>query len=91
MAMHLNKKGSQAEALLEIWDVLLRYRWRFIVPTFLVMVAVLAGSLLLPRKYNAEANYRILIAIYQQTLRDHITATGSAHHRPSHPSTRPQC
>ncbi len=48
-------KPNQSDAVLGIWDVLRRYRWRFIVPAFLVSAGVLAASLVLPRKYNAEA------------------------------------
>lgn len=33
----------------------MRFRWRFILPAFLVTVMVLGASLLLPRKYEAEA------------------------------------
>ncbi|MCE9589134.1 MAG: hypothetical protein K8S99_01265 [Planctomycetes bacterium] len=39
----------------EAFAVLLRYRWRFALPAFLAMAGVLIVSLLLPRKYQAEA------------------------------------
>lgn len=46
---------NQAKALADAWGILMRYRWRFIIPAFLVFTAMIVGSLLLPRKYNAEA------------------------------------
>ncbi len=46
---------NQAKALMDAWDIVTRYRWQFIVPAFLVCAGVLAASLLLPRKYKAEA------------------------------------
>lgn len=48
-------KPDHANAIFEVWEVLLQYRWRFVVPAFLVSAAVLATSLFLPRKYKAEA------------------------------------
>ena len=53
----MSQKTNQNQALLEVWDVLLRFRWRFIVPAFLVMAAVLVASLLVPRKYKAECTF----------------------------------
>lgn len=46
---------NQVQALFEIWEVLLRFRWRFILPMFATMVVILALSLFLPRKYKAKA------------------------------------
>ena len=51
----MSKKTTQTEALFAIWVVLSRFRWRFIVPAFAIAVLVLVGSLMLPRKYRAEA------------------------------------
>ena len=51
----VSKPDNQAKAILEIWNLLLQYRWRFITPAFLVMAAILAISLILPRKYDAQA------------------------------------
>lgn len=46
---------NQAKALLDAWDIVLRYRWQFVIPAFLVCAGVLTASLLLPRKYKAQA------------------------------------
>lgn len=51
----MNRQISQIRSLLDAWDILLRFRWRFVIPAFLVTIAVLAASLMLPRKYEAEA------------------------------------
>jgi uncharacterized protein involved in exopolysaccharide biosynthesis len=51
----MSKRNPQTEALFEIWVILSRFRWRFIAPAFIVAVLVLAASLMLPRKYKAEA------------------------------------
>jgi len=56
----MSHEKNQAKALLEIWTVLVRFRWRFIVPAFAVMALVLGAGMLLPRKYKAEA-------IFEQT------------------------
>jgi len=48
---------NQAKAVLDAWEVFLRYRWRFIVPTVLVMAAVLIVGLMIPRKYKATATF----------------------------------
>jgi protein tyrosine kinase modulator len=53
----MNQTKNQTEALLGIWEVLRRYRWRFIVPAFAVTAGVLGASLLLPRKYKGEATF----------------------------------
>ena len=37
--------------------VLIRYRWRFVLPAFLVTAGVLSIALLLPRRYQAEATF----------------------------------
>lgn len=51
----MSRSTNQAKALVDAWFILLRYKWRFIFPLFLVTASVLALSLLLPRKYQAEA------------------------------------
>ncbi|MEE9211262.1 MAG: hypothetical protein V3U29_01275 [Phycisphaeraceae bacterium] len=51
----MDQQSNQARALLEVWEVLWRFRWRFILAAFIVTSAVLAASMLLPRKYRAEA------------------------------------
>jgi uncharacterized protein involved in exopolysaccharide biosynthesis len=51
----MSKRHNQTEALFEVWRVLLKFRWRFVVPAFVVVALVLAGSMVLPRKYKAEA------------------------------------
>jgi uncharacterized protein involved in exopolysaccharide biosynthesis len=51
----MSRSNNQAKALVDAWFILLRYKWRFIFPLFIVSAAVLALSLLLPRKYQAEA------------------------------------
>lgn len=56
MSSHHHKdKREGAQALMELWDMFLRHRWRFVLPVFLVVTAVLAVSLALPRKYRATA------------------------------------
>lgn len=51
----MSKRHTQTEALFEVWRVLLKFRWRFILPAFLVVALVLACSMTLPRKYKGEA------------------------------------
>ncbi len=53
----MSQKNAQQNAVLELWEMLLRYRWRFILPAFAVTLGVLGMSLLLPRKYNSEAMF----------------------------------
>lgn len=53
----MNAPRDESRALLEVWEILLRYRWRFIVPAFVVTAIVLGASLMLPRKYKAEAQF----------------------------------
>lgn len=53
----MNHKRDQNKALLEVWEILSRYRWRFVAPAFIVAALVLAVSLALPRKYKAEATF----------------------------------
>ncbi|MEQ9453247.1 MAG: hypothetical protein RLN76_01475 [Phycisphaeraceae bacterium] len=51
----MTQSQEQQTALFELWAILRRYRWRFVLPCFAVMVAVLLVSLSLPRKYRSEA------------------------------------
>ncbi|MEX2212975.1 MAG: hypothetical protein WD768_02535 [Phycisphaeraceae bacterium] len=53
----MSKRSKQSEALFEVWHVLVKYRWRFIVPAFLAATLVLAVGMVLPRKYKAEATF----------------------------------
>lgn len=53
----MSHQRDESRALLEAWEILLRYRWRFIVPAFVVTSIVLGASLMLPRKYKAEAQF----------------------------------
>ncbi len=53
----MSQKNVQQNAVLELWEMLLRYRWRFILPAFAVTLGVLGMSLLLPRKYKSEAMF----------------------------------
>jgi len=50
-------KNAQQNAVLELWGMLLRYRWRFVLPAFTVTLCVLTVSLFLPRKYRSEAMF----------------------------------
>lgn len=50
----MSQEKSKDRAVLEIVDILVRYRWRFVVPAFAVAIVVLAGSLMLPKKYRAS-------------------------------------
>ena len=51
----MSRNTNQAKALIDAWFILLRYKWRFVFPLFIVSSTILALSLLLPRKYQAEA------------------------------------
>ncbi|MEM9415255.1 MAG: hypothetical protein AAGA29_07255 [Planctomycetota bacterium] len=54
----MNKtKEQQANAIYELWDIALQHRWRFVLPAFLMTALVLGVCLLLPRKYQASANF----------------------------------
>ncbi len=53
----MSEKNAQQNAVLELWELLLRYRWRFVLPAFAVMLGVLSMSMLLPRKYKSEAMF----------------------------------
>lgn len=51
----MTQSNDKANVLIDLWEILLRHRWRFIIPAFLVSISVLGVSLLLPRKYDATA------------------------------------
>lgn len=51
----MNAPREQQRAILELWEVLLRHRWRFVIPVFIVAVMVLSAGFMLPRKYRATA------------------------------------
>lgn len=53
----MSQKNSQQNAVLELWELLLRYRWRFVLPAFAITLGVLGMSMTLPRKYNSEAMF----------------------------------
>jgi protein tyrosine kinase modulator len=53
----MSQKNTQQNAVLEIWELLLRYRWRFVLPAFTVTLCILTVSLFLPRKYRSEAMF----------------------------------
>lgn len=53
----MTQKRDQAKALFELWAILQRYRWRFVLPMFFVSAVVLGMGLLVPRKYKAEASF----------------------------------
>lgn len=51
----MNRQNDYAKTLIETWEALVRYRWRFVLTAFGVTAGVLIGSFMLPRKYKAEA------------------------------------
>lgn len=51
----MSNRITQSDALFEVWHLLLKFRWRFVMPAFAVAALVLAVSMFLPRKYRAEA------------------------------------
>ena len=53
--MAKSNQKNQTKAVADLVDIVVRYRWRLILPAFAVTALVLAASLLLPRKYKAEA------------------------------------
>ncbi len=53
----MSQKNTQQNTVLELWEMLLRYRWRFILPAFAVTIGVLGMSMFLPRKYKSEAMF----------------------------------
>ena len=53
----MSQENTHSKALLELGDILVRYKWHFVFPAFVVMVLVLGVSMFLPRKYKAEATF----------------------------------
>lgn len=53
----MSQHEHEQKAFMEVWRILLRYRWRFVVPAFAAIALALAGSLALPRKYEANATF----------------------------------
>ncbi len=51
------KSNEHTDTLNDIRRMIARHRWRFFVPCFIVMLAVLVGALFLPRKYEARATF----------------------------------
>jgi len=49
-----HEKSEHDRAALEVIDLLLRHRWRFIAPMFVVAMLVLIASLGLPKKYHTS-------------------------------------
>ncbi len=71
--MTMTQPKDPKTTLADLLDMIVRYRWRLIVPAFLVAALVLAGGLLLPRKYKAEA-------VFERRTRmvlEQITAKGA--------------
>ncbi len=55
MNQNASSNPNQCKALLEVWDVLLTYRWRFMIFSLIAMAVVTFVSLMIPRKYRAHA------------------------------------
>ncbi|QDU72130.1 GumC domain-containing protein [Mucisphaera calidilacus] len=55
----MTQPNEQQTAIFEMWSIVSRYRWRFILPCFGVMVAVMLVCLMLPRKYRSESVFEI--------------------------------
>ncbi len=71
----MTRKKEQPQPLLEIWPILRRFPWHFILPAFLVAVGVLALSLFLPRKYQGVGLFErrtdhVLVTIGSRGLSD---------------------
>ncbi len=66
----MNRRVNQAESLLEVWSLMRQYRWRFLVTAFVVTSTVLAVSLFLPRKYNAQAVFERRTDIVMSEIMD---------------------
>ncbi len=55
--MTMGSQSNHAQAIFELWEVLCRFRWHFIIPAFVFSTLLMASSLFLPRKYKAEATF----------------------------------
>lgn len=75
----MQRQHDEQRALLELWDIFLRHRGRFILPCFLVSTLVLCTAFILPRKYGATAIFerRTDIVLTEMTNRG-ATRTFSA-------------
>ncbi len=51
----MSQENTHSKALLELGDILVRYKWHFVFPAFAVVILTLGVSMFLPRKYKAEA------------------------------------
>jgi len=67
----MSRQIDQTKTLLEAWEAVTRYRWRFILAMFGVTSGVLAGSFLLPRKYKAEAVFERRTDMVLTEIMDH--------------------
>lgn len=47
------RQNDNNNAFLELWQIVRRYKWRLVLPAFVVTSLVLGASLFLPRKYKA--------------------------------------
>jgi uncharacterized protein involved in exopolysaccharide biosynthesis len=52
-----DKQTQPAHALLDAWGTLKRYKWRFIVPAFVLSAAALSVSLFVPRVYRSDGSF----------------------------------
>ncbi|MEM6755856.1 MAG: hypothetical protein AAF586_01700 [Planctomycetota bacterium] len=52
-----DKNAQPTHALLDAWEILRRYRWRFVLPAFVLSAVALAVSLFIPRVYKSEATF----------------------------------
>ncbi|MEM1213944.1 MAG: hypothetical protein AAGI68_16785 [Planctomycetota bacterium] len=55
--MNATPTKESTRAILDAWQILCRYRWRFVLPAFAVAAAVLAAGMVVPRKHRAEAHF----------------------------------
>lgn len=53
----MNDTNDHPDRLTHAWNLLTRYRWRFMLASFGAALLVLAVSMFLPRKYEAEASF----------------------------------
>jgi len=52
-----DKHAQPAHALLDAWELLKRYRWRFAVPAFVLAAAALTVALFVPRVYRSDGTF----------------------------------
>ncbi|QQE12058.1 hypothetical protein JD969_00870 [Planctomycetota bacterium] len=53
----MNERQEQSNTIMEIWNIFLQYRWRFILPAFIITTGALAAGFVLPRQYRASAQF----------------------------------